>query len=359
MRIIIRLLFYTLAFSVLIYAGMFMLSIRQYPPAVIHVIDTKTGSDIYRGSGQQVVMERELLRSAAPKIIFLGASNTQEGFRPDRIKVYFPLYEVHNLSIGASDLTQTKQVIELVYEMVREEDRPKVVFVLGLWYGALVENSVRWTTPFTDFENEQLRYGLYVKESGDIRAAIPPKLFSFYIKFLYPYLAFDRALGVSKEFVKQFFEDSARFLLKGQRQRSPPHLQDSKDIDSVIVDQADRKHAFKYWHEYMGREDDTISTEQLDVLLDIAQLVKENGSRFVIIDMPIPAWHAQQSAHFRDYQTKKKEYLFKAVSDYGASYFDMQKFDNDFDFYDSAHPKPRTTQEWSRVAAGKLKGFLE
>ena len=354
MRAIAKQFLYLFLFSALIYSVIYWTNRAQYPSDQRTVIDTGKAPKIYTGTARQIVMDRELLRTASPKIIFIGSSNAREGFRPEQIKERFPGHEVHNLGVGAPNLTQVKKIIELIYEAEPAEAKSRTVFVLGFWYGILVTNQARWDDGVTtDIDHEKLRFGLYQKTGNETRPIVSKEYFGYYVKFLQPFLVFDNAFGQTKSDLKKSFEDQARFILKGIRTPKAPNPGDP-DLDSVVVDQAAKERAFKFWREYMGEDKGGVQTEQLDVLMDIVRYVKDNGGKLVIVDLPIPAWHSDHSPYFHDFEIKKKPYIKQAVAYDGVYYVNLQALNKDDEFYDSAHPKPLVTKKWNQKISEEL-----
>lgn len=352
MKNILKQLLSLLFFFTIVYVILFVFLVGFIPTE--KNIDTGRNSKLYAGSARQVVMNRESLKTSIPKIILIGSSNVREGFRPEELAPDFPTYDIHNLGAGASNLTQIKKMIELVYEVMPVDAQKKSIFVLGFWYGHLVDDQIRWKDGVTDVENEQMRFGLYHKDGTKIVPGVPQKYFSYYVKFLYPFLVFDNAMTQGSIKLKDFFEQKSRLALKGTTITNP-NPGDS-NLDEVIVDENARKHALSFWHDYMGTENDTISLKQFEVLLDIVRLIGDHGSKLLIVDLPIPSWHSNQSHHLKEYEATKGDVFKRAQAFSYVSYINLQDLNTDEDFYDSAHPKPRVTKKWSeRLAQGLTK----
>lgn len=354
MKPILKQLLYLIISLAGVYAVFFILTTWNLPSRT--VLDTGAPPALYPGSARQAVMDRGLLKSDAPKIIFVGSSNAREGFRPGQILNLPSNYEIHNMSLGASNLTQVKKVLELAYEVVPPQSHADIIFVLGLWYGHMVENAVRWENALTDIDNEKLRFGLYRKHKEEIRPSVPPEYFDSYARFLYPFLAFDNFSSNTKAKLKEFFEAKARGAMKGKGEMAEG--ESPRDLDAVIVTQEDKLKAFEFWKNYLGREDEKLNNEQLEVLLDLVQFVEAHKSRLVIVDMPLPVWHREGSGFFHDYEEKKGPYIAQALQSPNVTYMNMQDLNSDEDFYDSAHPRPRATAKWGQRVEETLKGII-
>ncbi len=64
-----------------------------------------------------VFLNRAALRPDAPRIVFVGASNTAVGFKQREVQALVPNAEVDNLSVGGSNMTQIAQIVDLVQEL--------------------------------------------------------------------------------------------------------------------------------------------------------------------------------------------------------------------------------------------------
>jgi hypothetical protein len=74
------------------------------------------------------------------------------------------------------------------------------------------------------------------------------------------------------------------------------------------------------------------------------------GGRVVLVDMPIPRWHAQGSPLYADYAQRMASLLPALAAREGVAVLRLQGDDDD-DFSDEVHPKPRVTQRWAEALA--------
>jgi len=353
MRTILKQLLVLLFFCSLIYVIVAAVMLALQPPSTGHILDTGKAGNGFTSEPQKIVLDRDPLKTTKPKIIFIGASNTVRGFRPEQFVSYFPGYEIHNMAVSASNLSQTKRIIELAYEVMPKEAQGKSIFVLGLAYMLLMDNKVLWHSQLMDIENEELRFGLYQQKDGSIKPQVPQKYFSYYVKFLQPFFYLNNVTSSFGAKIKYYFEVISRVLLKSKNPAFTP-----TNDERPVVDEVYKKWALNKWHENMGTEDDTVSEDQFMVLLDIAKLVSEHGGKLIIVDLPLPAWHQESSKHFKDYQFKKKKILSMASSLGNVYYINMQDLNNNVDYIDSAHPSPKATYKWSRWLSQKMSGIV-
>ena len=79
----------------------------------------------------------------------------------------------------------------------------------------------------------------------------------------------------------------------------------------------------------------------------------------MIVDLPLPSWHARGVNAFADYQRRKWTFYGAMLRIRDVSYINLQQGFPDDGFYDSIHPKPKAAEEWAiRMAVG-LRSQLE
>lgn len=347
MKIIFRQIIITLSIVILLYGIFYAVTIRTYPEET--TLDANLPVGIFSGSVDRIVMNRKFFRNDSKKIIFVGSSNVREGFRPNEFAAPFPDYEIFNLGTGASNITQLLQIVKLVYEVLPEHLPEPPTFVLGIFYGSFVDDTARWKGGNTSIEDEQLRYFLYKKVNGQIVPQIPQDAFPVYVNLLKPFLAFSNLLGSVEGKVKLFFENMARRSMR----RGGDGGMGNVDANDIVVNEEIKTRGHKYWNEYMGRPDGTLSQEQFDRLIELVEYLQAKGARLLVVDLPLPRWHTQEQPLYADYLQRREPYLKKMMAYPNIAYLDMTDLNQEQDFYDSAHPKPKITHQWAeRVARG-------
>jgi hypothetical protein len=298
---------------------------------------------IFTTDPKYVFLNRAAIRPDADRIVIVGASNTAVGFKQSEVQQLVPSQEVDNLSVGGSNMTQVSQIVDLVQDLQDGAARRSTTFVIGMWYGMFVPNEVRWSTPDrhkgdTDIDIERYRYGFYRRTEKGPRQVLPSRQLPLGIMLIHPYLVFD---------------DLSRAISKGLRERlkgkSPRRTDEQRN--AAIVPEEDRVTALKYWHQQM-HSDGPLAEEQFLVLRDLVIRLLAEGSRVVLVDLPIPRWHADRSPYYASYLMRKKNLLDDLNAKPGFIYLEMADKDEDLDFSDEVHPKPRVTPIWAqRVAA--------
>jgi hypothetical protein len=342
-KLILRQLGYLVLFFLPFYGLLLFWSMVSYQPQKF--LDTEEApKTIFSTGPKYIVLGRSPLRNASHNIFLLGSSNTAQGFRPPQLQPLLPRYEIHNLAIGGSNVTQTRQIIDLVYEVLPPASKSHNIFVLGIWYGLFVDNQTRWKNGDTFIDIEKLRSPLYKKENGQVKLCLPSRFLDYFTGLTRPYLFMDKV-------VQAFFPaDVIDFneWVAHKFARRP-------DQDTVILDDNYKKTALAFWKDYMGSGNDGLPEDQFLMLDQLVDIIVQNRDKIIIIDLPIPKWHSENSRFFRDYQKKKKPFLEKIIASKKARYFNYQDMDSEFDFYDSAHPKPKIAKKWSERLGNDLR----
>ena len=303
------------------------------------------GSTIFMTGPKYVFLNRATQRPDASRIVFVGASNTAVGFKQREVQVLLPNAEVDNLSVGGSNMTQIAQIVDLVQELQSSAARRRTTFVIGMWYGTFAQDRFRWDTPDrhagdTDIDIERYRYGFYRRTTNGPKQVLPAEDLPLGVALIHPYLVFDAlSRRASKELRDRLF---GRVASRTDAER-----------DASVVSEADREADLKYWHEQM-HSDGSIAEEQFLVLRNLIDRILAQGSRVVLVDLPIPRWHAERSPLYPDYLRHKKMLLSELGGRDGFAYLEMMDLNDDLEFSDEVHPKPRVTRQWAARVAGLI-----
>jgi len=349
MRAILKQVLYLSIALVGIYAVLLALSY-----AIVPAVNGREGLDsslaedsIFTTDPKYVFLNRAAVRPDASRIVFVGASNTAVGFKQREVQQLMPSSEVDNLSVGGSNMTQVAQIVELVQDLQDSAARRRTTFVIGMLYGMFVQDGFRWATEDrhkgdTDIDIERYRYGFYRRSDTGPKQILPSNELSLGVMLIHPYLVFD---------------DLSRLASKGLRERlsgKPPRRTDA-ERNASIVSEAERVIALEYWRQQM-HSDGPISEEQFLVLRGLIAKILAQGSKAVLVDLPIPRWHAERSPFYANYLSRKQSLLSDLQGKPGFTYLEMADHDDDLDFSDEVHPKPRVTPLWATQVAALLQG---
>jgi hypothetical protein len=305
----------------------------------------RAASSLYMTEPKYVFMSRSRLNSTSDKVLLLGASNMLVGFKQAEVQALLPRLEVHNLSVGGSNISQIEQIHELVREVQTPEARRHNIYVIGLWYGLFASDQARWYTPDrnpgdTDIDIERYRYGFFRRTEAGAVAVLPPQHLDVGVLLIHPYLVLDR---VARHLTRS---------LRGAISAQPPSINDAQR-DAVVLSDAQKRNFLDFWHAYMGGAP-TFDDAPFLALERLVDGILVDGGRVVLVDMPIPAWHARGSVHAADYRPRVDLLLERLRTRDAVVLLQMTDADDESEFSDEVHPKPRVTKRWAQRLAVAL-----
>ncbi len=347
MRAILRQMLFVLIALGGIYAVLLAVSYAVVPPANRgEGLDSSfAAGTIFMTDPKYVFLNRAAIRPDAPRIVFVGASNTAVGFKQREVQALLPNAEVDNLSVGGSNMTQIAQIVDLVQDLQSPAARRRTTFVIGMWYGTFAQDKFRWDTPDrhegdTDIDIERYRYGFYRRSENGPKQVLPSAYLSLGVVLIHPYLVFDElSRRASKELRDRLFGRAAS--------------RTDAERDASVISEAAKEAALRYWRDQM-HSDGPIAEEQFSVLKNLIDKILAEGSRVVLVDLPIPRWHAERSPLYTDYVRHRKAILADFEGRDGFDYLEMADLNSDLEFSDEVHPKPRVTRRWAARIAGVI-----
>ena len=291
-----------------------------------------------------VFLNRSMLNSTQNKILLLGASNVVVGFQQDQLQHLIRSAEVNNLSVGGSNVTQLRQIVDLVHEIQSVEARRHNTFVIGVWYGLFADDRQRWTTPDrhagdTDIDIERYRYGFFRRTDSGPVAVLPPQWLDMGVRVIHPYLVIDKF---------------ARDLTKTVRQlvAGAPLVPGDAQLGERIVSEQDKLRYLAFWKEYMGSGE--LSDRQFQTLAALVNEIAAAGGHVVIVDMPIPRWHEQRSPYQAEYRLRAQRLFSELGAHSDVSIVRLQEAGDDDEFSDEVHPRPAVAELWAQQLAAVL-----
>jgi hypothetical protein len=288
-------------------------------------------SDVVFGAlgASAVVYNRGPLIRKGPQLILIGSSNFQH-YSPKAVASEMPGISASNMAVEGSNFSDFALVVNLGYEVLPPSE--KHTFVLGLWYGDFFAGD---GVGHNALETELTRYGLYHKIEND-RAAlkIPSSTLSIAVVALRPLIIMQRAW----ETITTVSNSVAEAIL-GQSHRPA--------VDLAALDQAASPGAAERQALIERRIADgtRANDDVLAKLIPIAKRISDRGDRLVLVDLPLPQWHAEAVPAAIDYSRRKQGYFAEALRLPGIYYVDLSASATDEDFYDSVHLRPRACIE--------------
>lgn len=309
----------------------------------------RAGSTLFMTQPKYVFLARSGLDTDTDKLLLVGASNTMAGFRRADVQALLPGLEVHNLSVGGSNLTQMAQVVDLIREVQSPGARRRDVYVIGLWYGVFASDVARWHVPGrvpgdTDIDIERYRYGFYRRGPDGPIAVLPAKYLDLGVTMIHPFLVVD---SLARDATQEL-----RWLVG---KRAPALSDDNRD--ATVVGPERQQQYLAFWRDYTGGAT-SLESAQFAALSRAVDAIVADGARVLLVDLPIPAWHTQGSVLATDYRRQIDQLLPQLRAKAGVQVLDMTDASSGDDFSDEVHPKPRVAPRWAaRLATAVQQNF--
>lgn len=298
--------------------------------------DTGFSADVYN---------RLPLAKPGDHIVLIGASNMVP-IPTNIVASRLGHGAVSNMSIDGSTVQDWPRIVSLAYEMISKADYRHTTFVAGVWYGTFLSEGASVTSPLN---NELTRFGIYKHDrTGRVILAIPQSMLPIALLGVRPFILSSRiweSLGYANLTV-------SRAALSGSK------IAGGADVFSrnvAVVDTAARRAMLL---DLRNTQPHAVANNAFVALGDLAQTISQSGGRLVIVDLPIPSWHAQGAPAFADYQKRKGFFLQQILQIPGVSYVNMQSGFPDDDFYDSVHPKPIAAVAWAKRIGDGIRGAI-
>jgi hypothetical protein len=306
------------------------------------------GNSIFMTEPQYIYLNRTPLRSSSAKVVLLGASNLELGFDLAELRSLLPANAiVHKLALPGANMTEEREVIGLVQEVQSKEARRHEIIVLGIWYGMFGEDRLLWYAPErsppgdTELDTELYRYGFERRTTQGPVPVVPWQYLDAAVTAIYPIL-----------WLHNLGHNAVQWLQDKYYHPQPT------DLNAVVMTEEQRSERMNYWRKVMGRPGPSMFDEQFAVLEQVCDQVLADGSKLVLVDLPLPNWHKQRSLYEVYYEHRRIRELKRWAGRPDFVYLDMSNLDSDTDFYDEVHPRPRATIAWATRLAAALSPLL-
>ena len=341
MTLILRQAALLLLFVLLLYGLALVVAVpAMAPPAEANLDTAAAARSPFMTEPKYAFLSRSKLDTADDKAILLGASNVLAGFRPARLQQLVPQAAVHNLAIGGANMTEVRQMVDLVLEVQSPAAQRRNLFVIGAWYGLFADDRARWYTPDrhpgdTDLDIERYRYGFYRRTADGPVALLPPRWLEVGVTLIKPFLLVDRlARDVGK-------------ALRPARAVAGP-------ADQAPVPGSERQAQYlAFWQDYMGGSG-RLEAAPFATLVQTIDTIRASGGRVLLVDLPLPRWHAGGSPYEASYRRQWAALQQQLAGTDSVAFLSLRDADRPEDFSDEVHPKPRVAEGWARRLAGVL-----
>jgi hypothetical protein len=275
-----------------------------------------------------VVYNRAPLVRNGPQVILVGSSNFQH-YSANAIASEMPGISASNMAVDGSNVADFELVVNLAYEVLPASSSDRHTFVFGLWYGDFFAGD---GVGREALNGELTRYGLYQKVKDD-RAIlkIPQSALPVAVATLRPLIVMHRAwetlTGVSTFVAEDILGQS-----------HPPAIDLAGQDEAASLGEAEKQMLI----ERRSAGGTQVGDDVLAKLMPVAKRISDAGDRLVLVDLPLPRWHAEAVPAAADYARRKQSYFAEVLRLPGVYYLNMEGSATDEDFYDSVHVRPKT-----------------
>ena len=304
-------------------------------------LDTASAArSVFMTEPKYAFLNRSLLNTTGDKTILLGASNVLAGFRPAQMQGRVPATTVHNLAIGGSNMTEVGQMVDLVLEVQSPGARAHNVFVIGLWYGLFADDQARWFTADrhpgdTDLDIERYRYAFYRRTDSGPVPLLPPRWLDSGVTLITPFLLVDRLA-----------RDASKIL------RADRPLAATADR-ATLPDARRQQQYLTFWQDYMGASG-RLGEQPFASLQQTIDSIVASGGRVLLVDLPLPRWHAEASPYDASYRQHLSAIRQGLEGVAAVSFLSLRDEDRPEDFSDEVHPRPDLAARWAARLADAL-----
>lgn len=352
MRIVFKQLLILLSFFLSFHVILLLWAHTLYRYEPFNHIDTKETASI-RDTLKYYTYPATLM-NPGKKLILFGSSNTLNSFLPGELAPLLRGYAVFNMARGSANIAQARRELDFVYRMLSSEQVSEATFVLGIWYGL-----------FFNSRYPDSAYYLFKEKDMIKQPIVPYRYHSAIVYMIYPYVIINMHYKNTIKFISRIIMMAKSFLFGSEWLKSDEERDDERN--ATITSEQIKVYMLQRWGSVIDISDDAlrndlfekITHDQFDQLDQLIQLVEHKGNQIILADLPLAQWHQERSAHFKFYQQKKKLFLSNMQKKSRMLYINLQDSNNqDEDFYDGTHLKPKMTAAWSQQLANKLNPLL-
>ncbi len=284
-----------------------------------------------------------LRQTSKPKMLIIGSSNAEFAFMPDELSVLFPEYEVHNIAIRESNITQMIKVIQLASLVIPPEILKKSVFVIGITFNNFFENALYKDNsplspsakmPNLDKHIENNFSALLRVNDHSIEPRIPIQFLLMYERAVWPFY---------------YAKYLSRIL--------PPAISNLKLTPDPIEKHPDPSLAYQMalanidaCNDWTGGPDKSFKQEQFSEFGRLIKLLQSTGNRALIVKLPLRS-DFENVKLFQQYQTMEESFIISQIpkNDPAIKYLDLNGKVPPFAFWDPVHADEKATPIWSHA----------
>lgn len=293
---------------------------------------------IYAVGPQYAAYGVNTLNNDPNQIFIVGGSTGARAFDPDTLMKDIPGYEVSNLCIDGSNVTELKQLVDLIESRVDLRRLHSAIFVLPVHVAGFVDQKMLHNgNVTTSIDKEKLRYHLYQISNGRIVPVLPEPFMTAAFILVRPFIW----LYTLEVDMSNALEETSGEISGALSQQKVAKTQSSDPF---------RNKAF--WQKTF--ESGGLMPDQFSEFEEVVDGLSAMKVTVVVIDLPVPKWTREEFPIYKEYRKRMK----RIVNNPAIHYLDLTSWAPDSQFLDNAHPKPQFYDSWASELAQYLKTFI-
>jgi hypothetical protein len=337
----------SVAVFVALYAGASLLADISIPRRA-DTFDTQlaTTSELGWVNEQRYFMlNKSVLSRPANRVIILGASTARDPLRPQIMERNLPGWQVINASLSGAAISEIADQVDLIQQELSNRGG-KNVFVLCLTYLQFrpVERPQGTDNPLGA---EATRTGLFERRKGKLTPLFSPGAERSVMNLWRPHAV---AASLPRRVFRSVFANPRLPWIKNnidQFRGADPlarwteRIGETEDLNTLNVP-ADIQSALMAQRLSESDGDKPLPDTEFDRLESLIEQIRSQGDDVVIVDLPLPKWHRVGAIRM------DTSYLERLASDpkvlstsTGYNWISLREFDEDQNFFDSGHTKPK------------------
>lgn len=315
-------------------------------------IDTTLAPETkYVTEPRYVVWGRDVFKGNDPILLIIGASISREGFSAKLMSERLPGWEVHNLSVSSSNITQMEELVELAYEKIPKDKWTNMHISLCLHFLMLGQDEKMFTNSNgrTYVELEMTRYGLYTKKGSRFVPNGPAFIIKPLECLLRPCFILD---GIAENWRESIPALQSGFnpamdlyrLLTSLIQVKP------KPTQIIPIQEVDRPKELKRLAAYFDSPM-AIPKDSMDKLERLCDTILQRGSEVILVSMPTASWQREKSPHYELFRQELRDMVARVGQHENFFFLDIGDMFPDSVFRDAYHPRFEARPLWSAALA--------
>jgi hypothetical protein len=214
----------------------------------------------------------------------------------------------------------------------------------------MIPDGTIWNAPDrsagdSNIDIERYRYGFDVRSKNGPKSVVTPQLLRAGLVAIYPFVAMDRLARDLTLKLRQRVLGKVALLNKTEAERNSAQLSSSDKADAIV-----------YWRKQVDAS--TLGGRQFTELERTVSEITKSGAKVLVVNLPIPHWHSEISPFYAEYIRRWNAFAAQMKNRPDVSLLDMRDMNDDSNFSDEVHPRPKFVSQWDLRLTEALKPLV-